>query len=370
MEAAMADHGHDWNRMPWWCWAAPVAACALLASLFAHVFSATHPALLALAILLLGAAVFAAVHHAEVLAVAIGEPFGSILLALAITALEVGLIISVMASGSLGSGAVARDTVYSVVMIVLNGIVGLCLLAGARRHYEQEFKLQGAVGILSVIATLAVISLVLPNFTHTTPGPTYATSQLLFVGSVSLVLYLLFVFVQTVRHRDDFLMEPGAAFHPDAKPSRRSTALAALLLGVSLVVVIGLAKTLSPALESAVVGAGLPHAVVGVVIAAAVLLPEGVTAMKSATRNRLQSSLNASLGSAAASIGLTVPVVGAASVLLDQPLTLGLSPQATVLLLLTLFVSTLTFATGRTTVLQGAVHLVIFGVFLFLSAVP
>jgi Ca2+:H+ antiporter len=365
----MADHDHDWNRMPWWCWAAPLASGVLVAAKFAHLVSPANAIVIVVAITLLGGAVFAAVHHAEVLAMKIGEPFGSILLALAITTLEVGLIISVMASGSSGSGAVARDTVYSVVMIVLNGIVGLCLLAGAKRHFEQEFKLQGAVGILSVIATLAVISLVLPNFTHTTPGPTYAPSQLLFVGSVSLMLYILFVFVQTVRHREDFLMEDNPAHHGE-KPTRRSTVLASALLFISLVVVILLAKTLSPVLESAVLGAGLPLGVVGVVIAAVVLLPEGVTAMKAARRNRLQTSLNASLGSAAASIGLTIPIVGAASVYFGQPLTLGLGQEAMVLLLLTLFVSTLTFATGRTTVLQGAVHLVIFGVFLFLAAVP
>jgi Ca2+:H+ antiporter len=363
----MADH--DWNKMPWWCWAAPLAAAALITAKFAHIVSPTHGIVIVLAIFLLGGAVFAAVHHAEVLAVKIGEPFGSILLALAITTLEVGLIISVMASGSSGSGEVARDTVYSVVMIVLNGIVGLCLLAGARRHYAQEFKLQGAVGILSVIATLAVIALVLPNFTKTTPGPTYAPSQLLFVGLVSLILYLLFVFVQTVRHRDDFLMEADPV-HQGEKPSKRSTVLAAIMLVVSLIVVILLAKTLSPVVENTVLGAGLPLALVGVVIAAVVLLPEGVTAMKAAYRNRLQTSLNASLGSAAASIGLTIPIVGAASVYFGQPLTLGLGQEAMILLALTLFVSTLTFATGRTTVLQGAVHLVIFGVFLFLAAVP
>jgi Ca2+:H+ antiporter len=363
----MADN--EWNKMPWWCWAAPLAAALLIAGKFAGLLSPSNGIVIVLAIALLGGAVFAAVHHAEVLAVKIGEPFGSILLALAITTLEVGLIISVMASGSSGSGAVARDTVYSVVMIVLNGIVGLCLLTGAKRHYEQEFKLQGAVGILSVIATLAVIALVLPNFTRSTPGPTYAPSQLLFVGMVSLILYLVFVFVQTVRHREDFLMEDDPAHHGE-KPTVRSTVLASVMLLVSLVVVILLAKTLSPILESTVLGAGLPLGLVGVVIAAVVLLPEGVTAMKAANRNRLQTSLNASLGSAAASIGLTIPIVGVASVYFGQPLTLGLGQDAMILLALTLFVSTLTFATGRTTILQGAVHLVIFGVFLFLAAVP
>ncbi len=355
--------------MPWWCWAAPLAAGLLVAAKFASLVSPTSAPVIGLAVLLLGGAVFAAVHHAEVLAVRIGEPFGSILLALAITTLEVGLIISVMASGSSGSDAVARDTVYSVVMIVLNGIVGLCLVFGSARHFEQEFRVQGAAAILSVIATLAVVSLVLPNFTRTTAGPTFAPSQLVFVGAVSLGLYALFVFVQTVRHRADFVIEYAGAGEGE-KPTTRTTILSAILLVLSLGIVILLAKTLSPIVEAGVVRAGLPLAVVGVVIATLVLLPEGLTAMKAARRNRLQTSLNASLGSAAASIGLTIPIVGAASIYLDKPLTLGLGPEAMVLLILTLFVSTLTFATGRTTVLQGAVHLVIFGVFLFLAAVP
>lgn len=360
---------HDWNRMPWWSWAAPLAGIALIGIVQGQFVSMTSIIVTLAAVAMLCGAVFAAVHHAEVLAVKIGQPFGSILLALSITALEVGLILSVMASGSAGSQTIARDTVYSVVIIVLNGIVGLCLLMGARRHYEQEFKLQGAVGILSVIATLAVITLVLPNFTLTTQGPTYAPSQLLFIGSVSLILYAVFVFVQTVRHRDDFVME-DALVHLGDPPTTRNTILAAVLLIVSLVVVIWLAKLLSPSVQAVVLGANLPIAVVGVIIAMVVLLPEGVMAIKAATSNRLQASLNASLGSAAASIGLTIPIAGAASVYLGQPLLLGLGPESMVMLILTLFISTLTFATGRTTVLQGAVHLAIFGVFLLLSAVP
>jgi Ca2+:H+ antiporter len=365
----MADPNADWNKIPWWCVAGPLLGGVLVAVKQAGLVYPASPLVLLLAAGLLAVAVFAAVHHAEVLAVKIGEPFGSILLALAITTLEVGLIISVMVSGSAGSDAVARDTVFSVVMIVLNGIVGLCLLAGARKHFEQEFRVQGAVGILSVISTLAIVALVLPNFTLSTTGPTLAPSQLVFVGTASLLLYVFFVYIQTVRHRADFIIDYGAGHH-GVIPTRWTTSISAGLLLLSLVVVIMLAKTLSPAVEGAVTAAGLPLAVVGVVIASVVLLPEGLTAMKAARNNRLQTSLNASLGSAAASIGLTIPIVGAVSVMLGQPLTLGLGSDDMVLLLLTLFVSTLTFATGRTTMLQGAVHLVIFGVFVFLSAVP
>ncbi|MGL4441745.1 MAG: calcium:proton antiporter [Bosea sp. (in: a-proteobacteria)] len=365
----MADPNADWNKIPAWCLAGPALGGILVVAKFAGLIYPTNPIVLILAVAFLGVAVFAAVHHAEVLAVKIGEPFGSILLALAITTLEVGLIISVMLSGSAGSDAVARDTVFSVVMIVLNGIVGLCLIVGARRHYEQEFRVQGAAGILSVISTLAIIALVLPNFTRTTPGPTLAPSQLIFIGVVSLMLYIFFVFIQTIRHRGDFIIDDGAGHH-GVVPTQRTTMISAVFLVLSLVVVIMLAKTLSPVVEGAVFSAGLPLAVVGVVIAAVVLLPEGLTAMKAAKNNRLQTSLNASLGSVAASIGLTIPIIGAVSVMLGQPLTLGLGPESMLLLLLTLFVSTLTFATGRTTMLQGAVHLVIFGVFVFLSAVP
>ena len=360
---------HDWNRMPWWSWAAPVLAGLLAGATLAGLIPPAHGLVIAGAAVLLGGAVFAAVFHAEVLAARIGEPFGSILLALAITTLEIGLIISVMASGSAGADMVARDTVYSVVMIVLNGIVGICLVAGSALHFEQQFRLQGATAILSVIATLAIVALVLPNFTLTEVGPRFASSQLLFVGAVSLILYVLFVFVQTVRHRDDFVIEYAGVHHGE-KPNARSTISSAVLLLVSLCVVILLAKMLSPRVEEAVRLAGLPVAVVGVVIATVILLPEGVTAFKAARRNQLQTSLNASLGSALASIGLTIPIVGAASVYLGQPLTLGLEERDMILLVLTLFVSTLTFATGRMTVIQGGVHLVIFGVFMFLAAVP
>lgn len=365
----MAPHDHDWNQMPTFNWAAPVAAMVLVGAKYASLVPSGSILFNVVAAGLLGAAVFAAVHHAEVLAVKIGEPFGSVLLALAITVIEVGLILSVMFSGSPGSEAVARDTVFSVVMIVLNGVVGLCLVMGAARHHEQAFQVQGATATLSVIITLASLALIVPNFTLTIPGPVYSTKQLLFVSAVSLILYVLFIFVQTVRHRDYFILGDDAG-HGGEKPDGIATLKSAVLLIVSLLAVILLAKALTPAVEGAVARAGLPIAVVGVIIAGLVLLPEGTAALKAARANRLQSSLNASLGSAVASIGLTIPAVALASIHLNQRLVLGLAPEQMVLLVLTLFISTLTFATGRTTVLQGGVNLVLFGVFLFLSAVP
>jgi Ca2+:H+ antiporter len=365
----MAGHDLSWKQMPWWCWAGPAAAIALFAFKTAGLVSPGSFLFLGLATLFLGAAVFAAVHHAEILAVKIGEPFGSVILALAITIIEVGLIVSVMASGSSGAETVARDTVYSAVMIVLNGIVGLCLVVGGARHHEQDFQPKGAAAILSVIATLAILALVLPNFTLTTPGPLYAPKQLIFIGTVSLALYFTFVFIQTVRHRDYFIIGDTEDEHIE-KPDSMTTLISAGLLVVSLIGVILLAKALSPSIEGAVKGAGLPLTVVGIVIASVVLLPEAMASLKAASRNRLQASMNAALGSALASIGLTIPAVAAVSIYLNQKLILGLGPEEMVLLLLTLFISTLTFATGRTTVMQGAVHLVIFGVFLFLSAFP
>jgi Ca2+:H+ antiporter len=368
----MASHSYD--RTPLWSWAAPVAASALLVFTAFKLVPADTALVSIIACLLLGGAVFAAVHHAEVLAVRLGEPFGSILLAIAVTVIEVALIVSIMLSGKAGSEAVARDTIFSAVMIALNGVIGLCLVFGAQRHHEQSFQLQGASAALAVLGTLATFALVLPNYTVATLGPLYSPIQLLSIGAVSVALYGIFVFIQTIRHRNYFLEVGDDALEsvdtPHDKPSNAITAISAVLLIVSLVAVVLLAKVLSGPLDSIVATAGLPQAFVGVVIAAIVLLPEGVAALKAALLNRLQSSINLALGSALASIALTIPTVAVVSLLLGQNLVLGLTPSSTVLLLLTLFVSTLTLGTGRTTVLQGAVHLVIFIVFILMAAVP
>jgi Ca2+:H+ antiporter len=357
------------TRCPWWAWAAPVGACLLLAGKFTHVIPADAPVVLGLAAFLLLAAVFAAVHHAEIVALRVGEPVGSIVLAIAVTVIEVALIVSMMLAAKDGGGSLARDTVFAAVMLVLNGVVGLCLVCGGARHHEQSFQEQGASSALSVLGTLAGIALILPNYTVAVPGPFYSPAQLEFVGFVSLVLYGVFLFVQTVRHRDYFTT--GADTDGDhVRPGVGTTAVSVVLLVVALIAVVLLAKTLSPSLERGVAAAGFPAAFVGVVIAALVLLPEGTAAVLAARSNRLQTSLNLALGSALASIGLTIPSVAVVSLFLGQPLTLGLAPEAMTLLILTLFISTVTLATGRTTILQGAVHLVICGVFLLLSAVP
>ena len=356
------------NRMPWWAWAWPTLAWALLTA--ASVLGPSNGIVVACIGFALIATVFAAVYHAEVIAHRVGEPFGTLVLAIAVTVIEVALIVSIMLQGGADKAALARDTVFAAVMIVCNGITGLCLLAGGMRHHEQGFQLQGALAALAVLAALMVLSLVVPNVTLSTPGPSFNTAQLIFASVVSLVLYGSFVFIQTIRHRDYFLPDDGD-HEAHAPPPARNVALASLgLLIASLVAVVGLAKTLSPTLEILVAQLGAPKAVVGIMIAALVLLPEGLAAFNAARLNRLQTSMNLALGSALASIGLTVPAVAVVSILLRQPLTLGLEPKEVVLLALTLLVSVVTLGTGRTTVLQGIVHLVIFAAFLFLAIVP
>lgn len=364
----MAGSGHATDRIPIWAWAAPIVACALVVSMIAGILP-HHPAFLALGALLLGASVFAAVYHAEIVALKVGEPLGSIVLAIAVTVIEVALIVSIMIGANTASDELARDTVFATIMIVLNGIIGLCLVVGGARYLEQSFQTSAASIALSVLGTLATITLVLPNYTMATSGPTYATSQLIFVSLASIALYGVFLFVQTVRHRYYFLTDTGEGASAPP-PSNTIAALSLFFLIVALIAVVLLAKTLSPTLEAAINSAGLPQSFVGVVIAAIVLLPEGMAAVRAAIANQLQTSLNLALGSAMATIGLTIPVVGAVSVALDKSLTLGLHAAQMVLLILSLFIGTVTLATGRTTILQGAVHLVIFAVFLFLAAVP
>jgi Ca2+:H+ antiporter len=358
------------GRMPWWAWVWPLLAWGVLVAAF--VGGIGGAVVIAAAVVALVTTVFAAVWHAEAVAHRVGEPFGTLVLALAVTVIEVALIVSVMLGGKAGSEALARDTAFATVMIILNGIVGLGLLLGGALHREQEFQVKGASAALAVLAALVTLSLVLPNFTTTT---TYGPSQLVFAGAVSLVLYGVFIFVQTVRHRDYFLLDPEAGLAGDeeahAPPSSGAVPLASVaLLLISLVAVVGLAKALTPAVGHGIAALGAPKAVVGIVIAAVVLMPEGLAALRAARVNRLQTAANLALGSALATIGLTIPAVAAVSIVLGAPLTLGLGSKEEVLLALTLLVSVMTLSAGRTTVLQGAVHLVILAAFLFVAIVP
>lgn len=356
--------------LPLWSLALPVLALLVLALAWGRALPLWGLALVALGLV---GAVLAAVHHAEVVAHRVGEPYGTLVLAVAVTVIEVALIVSLMLSGGEQTHALARDTVYAAVMIVCNGVVGLCVLVGGLRHGEVDFRVDGTSSSLAVLAALSTLTLVLPAFTTSTPGPTFSTAQLVFAGAVSLTLYGVFVFVQTVRHRDYFLPRitaDGHAVGHAAPPSRAVTGVALAWLVAGLVGVVGLAKLLAPGIEAGVAEVGAPQSVVGVIVALLVLLPETWAAVRAAAVNRLQTSLNLALGSGLASIGLTIPAVAVVSLWLAQPLTLGVAPTQMALLLLTLLVGTLTLGVGRATVLQGAVHLVLFAVFLFLAVFP
>jgi Ca2+:H+ antiporter len=354
------------RRIPRWSIAAPVAG-AILFGAYSAGFNGVLFAWLAAAGLVAG--ILAAVYHAECIAHILGEPFGTMVLALAITLIEVGLIVTLMIVGGASAEALARDTVFAATMLILNGIIGACLLVGGFRHHEQEFKLHGASAALTTLAAISVLTLVLPNFTLTTPGPYYSQGQLAAVAVVSLALYATFALVQGSLHRDYFLQDGEAEVA--AEPANRGELSAVtILLLASLATVVLLAKALSPFVERGVGSIGAPQALVGIIIAAVVLAPEGFAALRAAYGNRLQTSLNLALGSALASIGLTIPSVAIVSMVTDWPLRMGLDPKSMVLLALSLFAAALSLGTGRTTILQGVVHLVILVIYLVLTIVP
>jgi len=349
----MSEHG----PMPRSAWVYPALAVLLFA------------AATAVLLVILFGTVFAAVHHAEVIAERIGEPFGTLLLTLSVTIIEVALIATIM----LGAKAVptlARDTVFAVVMIVCNGLVGICILVGGLRYREQDFQVSGANLYLSVLAVLATITLVLPNYTLTTPGPLYSGGQLGFVSVVTVILYGVFLYTQTIRHRDYFVREADGAFDHGAPAAGSAMLLSVVLLLVSLLAVVLLAKKFSLVVDAGAAMIGAPAAFAGIVVALLILLPESVAAIAAARNNDLQKSINLALGSSLATIGLTIPAVAIAAYALHKTLILGLDERSTVLLLLTFLVSQLTFGTGRTNILFGLLHMVVFAVYVFLVFVP
>jgi len=289
-----------------------------------------------------------------------------------VTVIEASLILSILFSANEGAAVLPRDTIYAAVMIICNGVVGICVLLGGLAHHEQSFRVEGSSAGLAALIAMSALVLVLPDFTTSTPSGTYSGSQLAFAAVVSAALWAEFVFIQTVRHRDYFL-PVGDASNAEAHaapPTNRAAWASFGLLLVSLVAVVGLAKALSPSIERAVAAAGAPEAVLGIVIAMLVLLPETWAAVRAARANRLQTSMNLAIGSALASIGLTIPVVAVTAIVFHVPLVLGLEPKDLVMLALTFLVSAVTLGTGRTHMMQGAVHLVIFATFLFLAFVP
>jgi Ca2+:H+ antiporter len=316
--------------------------------------------------------VISAVHHAEVVAHKVGEPFGTLVLTVSITIIEVGLIVMLMLGAEAEKAALPRDTIFSSIMIICNAVVGLCLLIGGLRYREQSFHVLGVNGALAVLIALSTLTLVLPTFTTSSAGPTYTEAQLIFAAVTSLALWVTFVLIQTVRHRDYFLPVDNKA-DEDAHappPSARLAWSSLALLFVTLVSVVGLAKLIGHSVESALKAAGAPDKVLGIVVAMLVLLPETWAAVRAAHANRLQSSLNLALGSSLSSIGLTIPAVAVVSTVVNIPLVLGLEPKELVLLVLTFVVASITLVSGRTHALLGAVHLVIFAAFLFLAIVP
>ncbi len=357
------------RHIPSWTTAIPIVALLTLIP----TWGAKPPGVvLAVIALLLGGAVFAAVHHAEVIAHRVGEPFGSLVLAISVTIIEVGLIVTLMVSGGSETDTLARDTVFAAAMITCNGILGLSILVAALRRHVAEFNAEGMASALATVGTLATLTLVLPTFTTSTSGPEFTTGQLAFAAVASIALYALFVLVQTVRHRDYFLPdEADAPPEVHAAPPTNREALTSLgLLVVALVAVVGLAKVESPAIEDAVGAIGAPASAVGVAIALVVLLPETIAAIRNAARGRVQTSMNLAFGSAIASIGLTIPAIAVASIWLDGPLVLGLGPTQMVLLAITAVVGALTVLPGRATVQEGGVHLVLFAAFLVLAVSP
>lgn len=323
----------------------------------------------------LGTAIMSSVHHAEVIAHKIGEGLGTIVLALSVTIIEVGLIVSLMKHAGDAGSVLARDTIFAAVMIITNGMVALCLILGGLKYKEQEFQVRGSQSFLVVLLTLSMLVFVLPNYTSTTLGPTYNSPQLIFIAVICILLYLLFVFFQTKSHKEYF--EPSATKisesteqHVIHDVSAIEAWLSFISLILSLVAVIALAKVISPAIESAITYVGAPQSVLGLIIAAIVLAPETWAAVNASRANRLQTSLNLALGSGIASIALTIPVVIGFSIVKGQTLVLGLDPKNLIFLVTTFLVASLTLGTGKSTLLQGAVHGVILITYFVMTLIP
>lgn len=316
------------------------------------------------------ATIFVVLDHAEAVARRVGEPYGTLVLTIAVTAIEVSIIVSMMLHGE-NNPTLARESVFSTVMITSTGVVGTCLTLGGWRHRKQAIVRQGTSAYLAVLIALTVMTLILPTYTRGTDPGTFSAAQLGFVSVLSVLLYTGFLFAQTVRHREDFIEGQAHGVSTRATP-RESILASVLLLAIGLIGIVMLAEQVAASIEDALVVYQVVQAdaIVGALIAGLVLMPESVSAVRAALDNELQRGLNVAMGSACATIGLTIPAVAAASLLTGRGLTLGLPAADTVLLVLALFISSVSFSNERTTFLTGLVHLVVFFAYVFLIVVP
>jgi Ca2+:H+ antiporter len=358
---------------PIWSWALPLLGLFLAVTALTFGNGAAWTKLdVAFALALMPTliiSVFAAVHHADIIARHTGEPYGTLVLTIVVTVIELALIVSVMLTGK-SNPYLVRDTVYSVVMIVCNGLVGLCILVGCLRYREQSYDITGASIYLAVLIVFAVLTLILPNYARALPGPAYSAGQLAFISLATIALYAVFLYTQTIRHRDYFVPSGALIVAKDAALSAATLVLSISLLVMSVTTVVLIAKTFAEVIDTALRLSGAPEALAGVIIATVILLPESAAAMNAARQNQIQKSINLVLGSSLATIGLTIPAIASVNLITKQELALGLEPKDIVLLMMTFAASILTFSTGRTNILYGFLHLVIFGTFVFLLVVP
>ncbi|MBS1644984.1 MAG: ionic transporter y4hA [Bacteroidetes bacterium] len=351
-----------------WTTSIPLIACLLYASGLLD----NNVALQILASILLLLCVMSAVHHSEIIAHRVGEPFGTIILAVSVTIIEVAIIISLMTTGGAEYAAFARDTVYAAVMLLLNGIVGLCLFIGGRKFHTQTFSPHSVKIALVSLVSIVVFTMILPSFTKSQAGPFYTKAQLLFEVFACLTIYIAFIAAQTVRYREYFIPEPSEQENTSKKAiiSNSAMVISMVFLLISLVIVVLLAKSLSLPIETVLTRHGLPKSLVGIILAAVVLLPEGISAVSAARNNRLQTSLNLSLGSALASIGLTIPTVSLISYWYNIPLILGLDVLPIILLMISIFTVMLSLIGGRSNAIYGVVLLVNLVAYIFLTINP
>jgi Ca2+:H+ antiporter len=311
------------------------------------------------------------VRHADCLALKLGEPYGTLILTLSAIAIEVMMISAAMLHGA-NNPTLARDMMFAVLMIGLNALIGLSLLLGGLRHHEQYYNLQGTSAYLNTIMTLSVLGLVLPNFTTSMSGPRFSSVQEIFLVVITLSLYGIFLMTQTQRHRQYFMEKEGAAASGDHSHyfQVRSTGFHAVMIFLYLIAVVVLAEKFAIPLDNSIERFGMPQAFGGAIVAGLVLFPEALAGIKAAVSNQLQRSVNVLHGSVLASIGLTIPAVLVIGMVTNRPVTLGIERGNLPLLLLTLAVSVVTFGGGRTSVLQGCIHLLLFVVFLLLMFCP